>query len=239
MQVRREHIIPDYSEESMTNASVASSLRRLSESLASTSHVGSMNGLAELWDILMRDAVIDEPDSQQLRVQQGIATYMCADPDRNHDMEKSLRTLCAGCGSHGERMSPLKTFGGPLILLDESPALKLGVSTDADADAMAQMLLAQQVGGLKSFGLCFHLPCGVATKTGMTRRAVLGAYPLIKHRIRAVWEDSDLPQFEEIVGFLHFDCGNGDMRIGRVAKGRMSLWLARNKRSYPELLDVV
>jgi hypothetical protein len=149
-------------------------------------------------------------------------------------METCARAVARNAS--GVLISPLKWFGGPLFLA-RHPAVK-DFYPGAEEFALRQLLDAEIIGGLSTLCPVFHLPCGIAVASGLKRADVLLAYPAMKLNLRKVWADIEQPRLE-VAGFFHFDCGNGDMRFGRTAKGKLDGWVNKNRRRYAHLLEVI
>lgn len=211
-------------------------LQRLYSVLQDTRY-GSTEGLRELHDLLLRDAVCEKIDPAKIDVKGKMGCLMCADPERQHNMHQGAHSLFHGSASG--RVAPVKVFGGPLLLVNGVNSEDVPLSPDASTDALAQILIGQMIGKLDSLVLTLHFPCGFAARAKKTRRDVLEAYPLAKAKIREEWRRLGIPQLKNIVGLLHFDFGDGQMDIVRVEKGKLSTWLASNQGKYAELLDVL
>lgn len=197
----------------------------------------SFDGLRELY-VLLREGEVCEPlDPSKAGISGGMGSFFCADPDRHDHMQECARSLF-GPSEIGRRFSPIKMFGGPLLLVNGLDASRVPFSPDADADAMAQLLIGQKIGGFGSFSLIFHYPCGFACKAGKTRRDVLKAALQAKEYISRCWRLVGISQLK-IFLLLHFDFGDGEMLIARASKEKLAAWLRENERRYADLLDVV
>ncbi len=196
----------------------------------------SFDGLRELY-VLLREGEVCEPlDPSKASVSGGMGSLFCADPDRHDHMQECARSLF-GPTDVGRRHSPVKMFGGALLLGNGLDASRVPFSADADADVMAQLLIGQTL-GLGAFALMYHYPCVFACKAGKTRREVLKAAPKAKDYIARCWRDAGIPQLKIFI-LLHFDFGDGEMVVAHVAKEKMAAWLDENEGRHKDILDVV
>jgi hypothetical protein len=223
--------------------STAEFLRNLYAALSTPCSNGTTTGLRELHKILTDPTTgcmqpLD-PTHPRLTLPNGLGAIMCADPARNHHMEDTVRGFCRDCSPQPERVSPMKIFGGPLLFVNGIDGNRVPLSPDADADAMAQLLIGQMVGRLTSFALVFHFPCGFAARANKTRRTILASFPEAKVAIRTAWERGGIPRLHELLGFFHFDFGDGEMAMAHAHKNKIADWLSRNEGRYPELLDLI
>lgn len=197
----------------------------------------SFDGLRELY-VLLREGEVCEPlDPSKAGVSGGMGSLFCADPDRHDHMQECARLLF-GQTEVGRRFSPVKMFGGPLLLGNGLDASRVPFSADADADVMAQLLIGQMVGGLDNFSLIYHFPCGFACKAGKSRREVLRAGPKAKEYIGRCWRTVGIRPLKIFI-LLHFDFGDGEMLIARVSKEKLAKWLYENEGRHAEVLDMV
>jgi hypothetical protein len=218
----------------MTTVVAPDFLQRLHVALQDTTY-GSTEGLRELLDLLLDEEVCERIDPTKIDVKGKMG--LCADPERHHHMHQGAHSLLHPHIAQG-RVTPIKVFGGPLLIVNGVRSEDVPLSPDASTDALGQILIGQIIGRLEDVALTFHFPCGFAARAKKTRRDVLAAYPQAKRVIRNAWRERGIPQLRNIVGLLHFDLGDGEMDMVRVDKSKLSAWLKANEGKHTHLLDV-